>query len=182
MARTMKRLILTSGALLLMTQLAHAHTGVGQASGFMHGFSHPFSGLDHILAMVAVGLFAAQRGGRALWLVPLTFVAMMAVGGALGVYGVALPMVELGIAASVIVLGAAVAMQANLPVAAANSARDFPAFLHADFPVASRHNRHIGLAIWAVAKDCPEHKQCRSQKAHAKRDWWTSHRWQYGDG
>ena len=130
MARTMKRLILTSGALLLMTQLAHAHTGVGQASGFMHGFSHPFSGLDHILAMVAVGLFAAQRGGRALWLVPLTFVAMMAVGGALGVYGVALPMVELGIAASVIVLGAAVAMQANLPVAAAMGLVGFFAIFH----------------------------------------------------
>lgn len=130
MARILTRLTAAPAALILMTQLASAHTGVGDASGLMHGFMHPVGGLDHVLAMVAVGLFAAQRGGRALWLVPLSFVAMMAVGGALGVYGVGLPLVELGIAASVIVLGAAVAMQANIPVAAAMGLVGFFAIFH----------------------------------------------------
>jgi urease accessory protein len=75
----------------------------------MEGLLHPFSGLDHILAMVAVGLWASQMGGRALWLLPLTFPVVMAAGGALGMSGVALPWVEVGIAASVMVLGAAIA-------------------------------------------------------------------------
>lgn len=130
MARSSLRLGTFAAALILSTQLAQAHTGQGDASGFVHGFSHPFSGLDHILAMVAVGLFAAQRGGKALWLIPLSFVGMMAVGGALGVYGVGLPMVELGIAASVIVLGTAVALRVNLPVAAAMGLVGFFAIFH----------------------------------------------------
>ena len=74
------------------------------------GFAHPFYGLDHVLAMVAVGLWASQLGGRALWLLPLTFPVVMAAGAALGLSGVALPWVETGIAASVMVLGAAVAL------------------------------------------------------------------------
>ena len=77
---------------------------------FTEGLLHPFSGLDHVLAMVAVGLWASQLGGRALWLLPLTFPAVMAVGAALGFGGVALPFVEIGIAGSVLVLGAAVAL------------------------------------------------------------------------
>ena len=89
--------------------LAHAHTGVGSTGGFVHGFAHPTGGLDHVLAMVAVGVFAACLGGRALWLVPSSFVAMMAVGVVLGINGVGLPMVEVGIATSVMVLGLAVA-------------------------------------------------------------------------
>ncbi|WP_421694348.1 HupE/UreJ family protein [Aestuariivirga sp.] len=130
MARYSIRALSFAGAMLVMTGLAHAHTGAGDASGFVHGFSHPFSGLDHILAMVAVGLYAAQRGGRALWLVPLAFVGMMAVGGVLGVYGVNLPLVELGIAASVIVLGAAVAFEVRLPTAAALGLVGFFAIFH----------------------------------------------------
>src|SRR5581483_12325680 len=82
---------------------------------FAHGFAHPLSGLDHLLAMVAVGLYAALLGGRALWLVPASFVAMMAVGGALGIAGVALPYTEVAIAPSVIVLGLAVALRISLP-------------------------------------------------------------------
>jgi len=81
------------------------------------GVEHPFSGLDHILAMVAVGLWAAQLGGRALWSIPLTFVLTMAAGGALGFLGVPLPMVELGIASSVVVLGVLVALASRLPLA-----------------------------------------------------------------
>ncbi|MBA8904076.1 MULTISPECIES: HupE/UreJ family protein [unclassified Phyllobacterium] len=100
--------------------LAYAHVGVGETSGFTHGFAHPISGLDHVLAMILVGIFAFQLGGRALWLVPAAFVGMMAVGGALGVAGITMPFVELGIALSIIVLGAAVAFEVQAPVAIAS--------------------------------------------------------------
>jgi len=98
---------------------AFAHTGVADANGFAHGVMHPVGGLDHILAMVAVGMFAAYLGGRALWLVPATFLAMMAVGGLLGLEAVDLPFVETGIAASVVVLGLALAMRWTPPIAGA---------------------------------------------------------------
>ncbi len=100
---------------------ALAHTGVGDTAGFAHGFLHPVGGLDHVLAMLAVGVLAALLGGRALLLVPLSFVAMMAVGFLLGIGGVALPLVELGIALSVIVIGGAAAWGGRLPLAAAMS-------------------------------------------------------------
>ena len=89
---------------------AFAHVGDHSHMSFMEGLMHPFSGLDHILAMVAVGLWASQLGRRALWLLPLTFPVVMAAGAALGTSGVALPWVEIGIAGSVMVLGAAVAL------------------------------------------------------------------------
>lgn len=108
-----------AAGLVLLPTAAFAHVGVGQTSGFAHGFGHPISGLDHILAMVMVGVFAWQLGGRALWLVPATFVALMALGGLAGVAGIALPFVETGIALSVIVLGAVVAFGLKAPVAAA---------------------------------------------------------------
>jgi urease accessory protein len=103
----------------MMPAAAFAHTGAGDADGFAHGFTHPLSGLDHILAMVMVGVFAWRLGGRALWLVPAAFVAVMAIGGALGAFGVPLPFVEVGIALSVVVLGGAVALDIRPPVAAA---------------------------------------------------------------
>jgi urease accessory protein len=99
--------------------VAYAHTGVGDTSGFVHGFSHPISGLDHILAMVMVGVFAFQLGGRATWLVPTTFVLVMAVGGGLGIAGINVPFVELGIALSVVVLGAIVALNVKASTAVA---------------------------------------------------------------
>src|SRR5438128_7093452 len=77
MSRTM-----LAALIVFVPTFAFAHTGVGDTAGFVHGFSHPFGGLDHVLTMVAVGLFAAQLGGRALWLVPVSFVAAMALGGA----------------------------------------------------------------------------------------------------
>ena len=80
---------------------------------------HPLSGLDHQLAMILVGIFAYQLGGRALWLVPLAFIAMMAVGGFLGVTATPVPFVEIGIALSVVVLGAIVAFGIKAPVAMA---------------------------------------------------------------
>jgi urease accessory protein len=93
---------------------AQAHTGVGVAHGFANGFLHPLSGIDHVLAMVAVGMLAARLGGRALWMVPASFVVMMIVGGALGMTGVGLPPVEIAIGLSVIVLGLIVAFQLDM--------------------------------------------------------------------
>ena len=106
-------------SMALMPTVALAHTGVGDTVGFSHGFLHPLTGIDHILAMMMVGVFAWQLGGRALWLVPVTFVLVMAVGGVLGVAGIGVPFVEAGIALSVIVLGAIVAFRVKAPVAIA---------------------------------------------------------------
>ena len=117
-----------AGALLPTAALAH--TGIGAAGGFAHGFWHPIGGLDHVLAMVAVGAFAVRLGGRAVWLVPAAFVAMMAVGGFAGMEGIQLPFVETGIALSVVVLGLAVAFQWKLPVAAASALVGLFAIFH----------------------------------------------------
>jgi urease accessory protein len=108
-----------SALLTSVPALASAHTGVGSTLGFAHGFAHPIGGVDHVLAMVAVGIFAANLGGRALWAVPLTFMALMAVGGGFGMAGMPLPFVEIGIALSIVVLGLAVAIRFEWPVAAA---------------------------------------------------------------
>jgi urease accessory protein len=105
--------------IFLLPSLAQAHPGApGHTHGFSNGLLHPLTGLDHICAMVAVGLWAAQRGGRALWLVPLTFVSIMVVGGILGMGGAQIPFVEQGIAASVLVLGIFIAAAVRLPLAA----------------------------------------------------------------
>lgn len=98
--------------------VTHAHTGVGPAHDLFHGLAHPLTGLDHICAMLAVGIWAALRGGRAIGLMPTTFVLVMAIGGALGIAGVKLPYVEPSIALSVVVLGAIVATAARLPLSA----------------------------------------------------------------
>jgi urease accessory protein len=107
--------------LTLVPTAAFAHTGHGDTAGLLHGFMHPIGGLDHVLAMVAVGVFAYVLGGRALILVPLSFVLMMAVGFLLGASGVNLPFVELGIALSSVVIGAVAASGRSMPVAAAMS-------------------------------------------------------------
>lgn len=117
-------------AMLFAPVPAMAHTGHGAASGLMHGFLHPLGGLDHVLAMVTVGLIAAQRGGRALWLVPASFMVVMAAGGALGMSGLDLPYVELGIAGSVIAFGLALALGLPLPVLAAMGLAGFFALFH----------------------------------------------------
>lgn len=113
------RLIIALAILVLSPSLAFAHTGIGHTAGFFHGFEHPIGGLDHILAMVAVGVFAYVLGGRALWLVPLSFVGMMIVGFILGAAQIDMPFVELGIALSSVVIGAAAAWGRPMPVAAA---------------------------------------------------------------
>jgi len=109
---------------------ASAHVGVGDAHGFVHGFSHPLSGIDHVLAMVAVGLFAAHLGGRALWLVPLSFVSVMALAGIAGSAGTKLPFVEIGIGMSIVVLGLAVALQLSVPTLVAMGLVGFFAIFH----------------------------------------------------
>jgi urease accessory protein len=122
--------LLITAALLVTSTTAQAHIGVGDATGFIHGFGHPLSGIDHILAMAAVGLFAAHLGGRALWLVPLSFVSMMIAGGAFGLADVHLPFVEVGIGLSVVVLGVAVATGFHTPTAAAMALVGFFAIFH----------------------------------------------------
>jgi urease accessory protein len=109
---------LAVAAMALASGAAFAHTGAEHAFSFASGFKHPFTGLDHMLAMVAVGLWAGLNGGRALWVWPVAFVGVMVLGGLLGISGVAVPMVEAGILASVVVLGLLVLSAAQLPVAA----------------------------------------------------------------
>jgi urease accessory protein len=88
----------------------------GSDIGIFAGLLHPFLGIDHLLAMVTVGLLSARMGGRAIWTVPATFVAVMAVGGAMGIFGLDMPYVEYGIAFSVVILGIALAAPRKLPV------------------------------------------------------------------
>jgi len=102
--------------LLLLPSVAVAHTGE-HGAGFASGLLHPISGLDHILAMVAVGLLAGATGGRAVWAMPLTFLTALLIGGALGAGGVPVPAVEPMILASIVLLGAIVALQVHLPMA-----------------------------------------------------------------
>jgi len=116
--RTTSVFISTGVLLAAWSGTSFAHVGVGPTSNFGAGLLHPLGGIDHILAMVAVGIWAAQQGGRALWAVPLAFVAMMTVGGALGMAGVSLPFAERGILLSLLVLGVLVAAWVRLPLLA----------------------------------------------------------------
>jgi urease accessory protein len=117
-------------AVALTPTLAFANPAITPAAGLVQGFLHPLSGLDHIFAMVTVGLLAFKLGGRALWLLPVTFVLVMAGGGALGAAGIAIPYVGVGIALSVVVLGAIVASGVQMPVALAVGMVGFFAILH----------------------------------------------------
>lgn len=117
-ARTTSVLISTGVLLTAWSGTSFAHVGVGPTSGFGAGLMHPLGGLDHILAMLAVGIWAAQQGGRALWAVPLASIGMMALGGALGMAGVSLPFAEQSILLSLMVLGVLVAAWVRLPLLA----------------------------------------------------------------
>jgi len=107
-------------ATIIFPSSAWAHVKGGEVAGFLSGMAHPVSGLDHVLAMIAVGLWGAQLGPPAIWLLPVTFPMVMAFGGLLGLMGVKLPATEIGIALSAIALGLAVFKEAKLklPVAA----------------------------------------------------------------
>jgi urease accessory protein len=107
---------LIAAAVALVAAPAEAHVIGASGAGFGAGLEHPFVGLDHILAMVAVGIWAAQAGRPALWVLPVVFPSAMAVGGLLGVAGVPVPGIEAGIAASVLGLGLLIAFQAKPPL------------------------------------------------------------------
>jgi urease accessory protein len=132
----MRRVTLSTlaAAFVLVPAAAFAHTGHadagGLASSLMHGLAHPITGIDHVLAMVAVGVLAAQLGGRALWLVPLSFVAVMAAAGTFGMAGIRMPSAEVGIALSVVVLGVAIAVSRKLPALATMALVGFFALFH----------------------------------------------------
>jgi urease accessory protein len=113
-------------ALLAAATPALAHTGAGATHGFVAGLAHPLMGLDHVLAMVAVGAWAALRGGRAVWAWPLAFVGLMVAAASLALAGVAAPGAEIGIAVSVLALGLLVALR--LPLALATGAAVCGAF------------------------------------------------------
>ncbi|WP_224000562.1 HupE/UreJ family protein [Aureimonas sp. SA4125] len=136
-----KRLALAAAALLAGAAPAFAHVGTQAHSSFLSGFAHPLSGLDHILAMVAVGLWAAQLGGRALYAVPAAFVGAMALGFILGASGLALPFVEPAILASVIVLGLVVATAVRVPLLASAGLVGLFALAHG-----AAHASEIGTA------------------------------------
>jgi urease accessory protein len=116
--------------MLLWGQSAFAHVTKGEAGGFVTGFRHPLSGMDHVLAMVAVGLWGAQLGAPAVWLLPVAFPMVMAFGGMLGLLGVPLPGIEYGIALSAILLGAAVMFEVRPPLALAAVLIAFFAIFH----------------------------------------------------
>jgi urease accessory protein len=111
------KFLFASIAILLVPSLAHAHTGLGTVSGFGDGFAHPLSGADHVLAMVAVGIWAFQSGGRSVWAIPSAFVGLMLVGGVLGMLGVKIPFVEQGILLSVLFFGVMIAAAVRFPLA-----------------------------------------------------------------
>ncbi|MER9390243.1 HupE/UreJ family protein [Mesorhizobium sp. M0435] len=109
---------------------ALSHIGVGSANSFAAGLAHPLFGLDHMIVMVAVGLWAALTGRRALWAWPAVFVSLMLAGGALGIAGVPIPFVEPTILASIVALGLLIAAAADLPVAAGAAIIGLFAFFH----------------------------------------------------
>ncbi len=166
----MKRLLAIAAVLIAGSAPAFAHVGVGSTASFAAGVAHPLSGLDHMTVMVAVGLWAALKGGRALWLWPATFVGVMLIGGALGMAHVALPFVEPGILASVVALGILVALAVDLPLSVGAAIIGVFAVFHghahgaevaedisgieymAGFAVAtaSLHALGIGLALFAA--------------------------------
>lgn len=117
-------------ALALTATPALAHTTKGLGVGFMSGFMHPLTGIDHILAMVAVGIWGTQLGKPAIWLLPVTFPLVMSLGGALGVRGVPLPGVEIGVAAAAAVLGLMIVLAARPPIGVAAVLVGFFAIFH----------------------------------------------------
>jgi urease accessory protein len=117
-------------ALFLVARAGFAHEQVGAAAGLLTGLEHPVSGLDHVLAMIAVGLWGAQLGAPAIWLLPVTFPIMMAAGAFLGLVGLPLPGVEAGIAISALMLGAMILREVRPPLAVAATLVGFFAVFH----------------------------------------------------
>ncbi|MGW8247773.1 MAG: HupE/UreJ family protein [Acidiferrobacterales bacterium] len=138
---------LTTLALLGISPAAFAHPGHLTGSGFATGLLHPFTGLDHLLAMLAVGLWATQRGGRYLFVIPASFMAMMAVGAVAGTAGITLPLVEPGILGSLLVFGLLIAFDARLPLAAGMVVIGGFALFHG-YAHAVEMSTHASLAVF----------------------------------
>lgn len=138
--KTLKVLVPVAAAALVASP-ALAHVGPGAHDSFAAGFGHPFLGLDHMLAMVAVGLWAAMLGGRALILVPAAFVGVMVLGFIAGAAGVPLPFVEPAILASVVVLGLLVALALPISALAGGALVGFFALFHGH-----AHGTEVGTA------------------------------------
>jgi len=128
--RYASRLLLFAIVVFCLEQALSAHVQRGEAVSFRIGFAHPISGWDHVLAMVAVGLWGAQLGAPAVWLLPLAFPMVMAMGGMLGLMGVPMPGTEIGIAASAILLGSAVLSEVRPPYVIAAAVVAFFAIFH----------------------------------------------------
>lgn len=122
--------VLGAAMLAFVPAIASAHQETGQATGFLSGFMHPISGFDHVLAMVAVGLWGAVLGSPAIWVLPVAFPVVMAFGGLMGLLGIPVPGVEIGIAVSAIVLGAMVLAQLRPPLWLAATLVAFFAIFH----------------------------------------------------
>lgn len=125
-----QRIFMMSMLFLSMPAIAAAHSGISATSGFISGFGHPLTGFDHLLAMLAVGLWAAFLGGRSVWAVPVTFVLVMVVGGLIGISGFTVPFVEQGILLSVLVLGFLLAGALKLPLVYSAAIVGFFALFH----------------------------------------------------
>lgn len=140
------RVLLILAATMSFASSAFGHTGAGPAAGLVNGFGHPFGGLDHVLAMAGVGLLAVYLGRRALWLVPAAFLVMMAVGGVLALAAIPVPLVELGIALSIVVVGGLVAFGRALTAVAAMAVVGAFAVFHGHAHVAEMPALASGLA------------------------------------
>ncbi len=125
-----RRLLLLAVVVLCWGQALHAHVQRGESVSFRIGFQHPISGWDHVVAMIAVGLWGAQLGAPAIWVLPVAFPMVMAMGGMLGLMGVPLPGTEIGIAASAILLGSAVLSELRPPLVIAVVVVTFFAIFH----------------------------------------------------
>lgn len=115
---------------LLIPTVANAHTGVGDPTGFWHGLAHPIGGLDHILAMVAVGLWAAQIGKKAIWIVPSVFVLSMSASSILGHFEIPVPGIEQGILASDFIFGLLILFAARFPLSISTAIVGILAIFH----------------------------------------------------
>jgi urease accessory protein len=138
--------LLMLGAMFFHPISVLAHMGVNEATGFSSGISHPIVGTDHLLAMVAVGLWAAQMGGNAIWVVPSSFVTLMTFGGVFAISGIHVPYVEEAILISVLVLGVLIAAASKLSLVTSASIVGIFAMYHGH-----AHGSEMPLAIGAIS-------------------------------
>jgi urease accessory protein len=127
--RKLPGILAATAAFAVAASPAFAHTGIG-GNGFVAGFAHPLFGMDHLLAMLGIGIWGAQLGGRASWMVPASFVGVMVLGAALALAGAPLAMVEFGIGGSVLAIGGLIAFGARLPLALAMGLAGLFALFH----------------------------------------------------